>query len=323
MRKSRLCDILRIKYPIIQAPMLWLSWAELVAAVSQSGGLGTIGANSGAREPTKDINLLGERLRQQIQQVRSLTDRPFAVNVMGQDAYSERFAQVVIQEQVPVAVVSGEDAGIYTERFHKVGIKVIHRLLNCTVPKAIEAENEGIDALIAVGYDAGGHVSLDKVPNLVLIPQIVDSVKIPVIAGGGIGDARGFVAAFALGAEGIYMGTRFIATKECPAHPNMKQALIDTDATSITTIDFPFSVLKCMKNPLTERAFSMLAQGIPAEQVEREVFGGKARIAFLEGDLVNGSPIFGQVAGLIHEVVSAGELVKSLVEGYDKVVANL
>lgn len=327
MKKTRVCDLLGIKYPIIQSPMLWISWAELAAAVSNAGGLGTLGLNSGAAAPTKDPIELGERLRVQIQQVRKLTDKPFGVNVLvpmrGDDIYSNRFLEVVIEEKIPVAVVAGDNPRMYTERLKKAGITVLHRFINPTVKAAREAEKAGADAVIIVGFDAGGHLGLEMLSALILVPQVVDAVKLPVIAGGGVADARGIVAIFALGAQAVYMGTRFIATTECQAHPNFKQALVEATETSTVTFKFSQSILRSMKNPMTQQGLDMQARGVPMSEIEKKVFGGRAKAALIEGDLTNGTGFFSPSAGLIKEVVSVKELMTGLVADYDRVKASL
>jgi NAD(P)H-dependent flavin oxidoreductase YrpB (nitropropane dioxygenase family) len=237
--KTRITDLLGIEYPIIQASMAWITDAELAAAVSEAGGLGTIGPNAGSTAVTSDIVETGERLREQIRKCRKLTDRPFAVNflvgVMGWDRdFSDRCVKVGVEERVPVAIVSQGSPALYTERLKNAGMKVLH--VCSTVRHVRKAEEMGVDAAIASGTEGGGHSGFDQITTLCLIPQAVDAVKIPVIAGGGIMDASGFMGALSLGAEGVYVGTRFMATKECPAHPNVKRALLEAADTSTMTI---------------------------------------------------------------------------------------
>ena len=323
MKRTRVCDLLDIDYPIVQAPMLWITWAELAAAVSSAGGLGTIGLNSGATASTRDLNVLGERLRSQIRQVRSLSDKPFAVNVLvmqgSEDPYSDEFVKVMIEEQVPVAVVAGDNPLVYTERLKQAGVKVLHRFVNPTVVAAKEAENAGADAIVIVGFDGGGHLGLEMLSNLVLVPQVVDAVRVPVIAGGGIADARGMMAAFVLGAEGVYMGTRFIATKECNAHLDFKQAIVDASETSTVTFRGASTILRSMKNPLSEKALRMQADGAPIGEIERKVFAGRGKAAMLDGDLANGAGFFSPSAGLRKSVISVKELMQDLATEYDRI----
>ncbi|MBW2324746.1 MAG: nitronate monooxygenase, partial [Deltaproteobacteria bacterium] len=217
--------------------MAWITDAALAAAVSEAGGLGTIGPNSGSETVTTDVKETGERLRVEIRKCRSLTNRPFAVNfVVGVGGLDRKFSdccvEVGIEEKVPVAIVSQGSPRVYTARLKEAGMKVIH--VCSTVRHVRNAEDSGVDAVVASGTEGGGHSGFDQITSLCLVPQTVEAVKIPVIAGGGIVNARGFMGALALGAEGVYMGTRFIATQECPAHINVKQALLKAADTSTT-----------------------------------------------------------------------------------------
>ena len=229
--KTAITELLGIEHPIILAAMAWVTNAEMVAAISNAGGLGTIGPNAGATTITKDVHETGERLRKQIQKVRSLTDRPFAVNfvvgVAGLDKeYSERCIEVGIEERVPIAIVSQGSPTHHTERLKKAGMKVMH--VCATVKHAIKAEELGVDAVIASGTDGGGHSGFDQNTTFCLIPQVASSIEVPVIAGGGVAHGSQLMAALALGAEGVYVGTRFIATIECPALEDYKKALLST-----------------------------------------------------------------------------------------------
>ena len=226
---TRITEILGIDHPIVLAAMAWVSNGQMVGAISKAGALGVIGPNAGAKAVTKDVKETGERLREQIKKVRTITDRPFAVNFVvgaaGLDkAFSERCVEVGIEEQVPVAIVSQGSPAVHTERLKKAGMKVIH--VCATVKHAQKAEETGVDAVVASGTEGGGHSGFDQNTTLCLVPQVADALKIPVIAGGGIADGRQLVAALALGADAAYMGTRFIATLESPAHENFKRAIL-------------------------------------------------------------------------------------------------
>ena len=207
MKITRICGLLDIQYPIIQAPMNWITGIELASAVSNAGGLGTIGPNAGYRAVTTDVAETGERLRKQIKKIKGLSTKPFAVNFSARGGadfkeaigYSKQCVKVAIEEGIPVAILSGTDPQLFTKRLKDAGVKVLHRSIPCTVEDVKKAEEVGVDAVIAVGYEAGGHTSTLKIPNFVLIPQVVDAVKIPIVAGGGIADDRGFIAALALG----------------------------------------------------------------------------------------------------------------------------
>jgi len=227
MGENRICELLGIRYPIIQAPMNWVSGADLVAAVSIAGGLGTLGPNTGADSITLDVELTGERMRDQIKKVRQRTDAPFAVNIVAGFGealkYSRKVVEVVIEEAVPAAIVSVDRPDTYTRVLKDAGIKVLHAI--STARHGKKAQEAGVDAVICEGFEAGGHKGFTELTTLVLTPMVADAVSIPVVTGGGIGDARGVLAALALGADGIYMGTRFMVTRESKATPASKKRL--------------------------------------------------------------------------------------------------
>ena len=210
MKSNRLCELLGIEYPVIQAPMNWITGAELASAVSNAGGLGVLGPNAGANDETDDVIETGERLRQQIKKTKSLTHKPFGVNLMsastdlrpGSKPFSDQCTRVVLEEGVPAVVLAGDKPELYTDRLKEAGIKVLHRALPVNVEIAQKAEQAGVDAFIAVGFEGGGHTGFYHIPTFVLVPQIVNALQIPVVAGGGIADSRGMSAALALGAEG-------------------------------------------------------------------------------------------------------------------------
>jgi len=229
--KTRITEILGVTHPIVLAAMAWVTNAEMVAAVSEAGGLGTLGPNAGSRVVTVDVQETGERLREQIRAVRALTDKTFAVNFVvgagGLDKeFSERCMQVGMEERVPVAVVSQGSAAAYTKQLQEAGMKVIH--VCASVAHAVSAQKAGVDAIVASGTEGGGHSGFDQSTTFCLVPQVTRAVKIPVIAGGGVADGRQLTAALALGAEGVYVGTRFIATQECPAHERYKKVLLNS-----------------------------------------------------------------------------------------------
>jgi enoyl-[acyl-carrier protein] reductase II len=306
MKKNRVCTILGIEYPIVQAPMVWITWAELAAAVSNAGGLGSIGPNAGETAVTSDVVETGERLRRQIRKLKSLTDKPFAVNLvimqptwrgLGGD-YSKQCEKVIFEEWVPVVILSGDDdPSSYTKRLKKAGIKVIHRANPVNVDVAKRAEQAGVDIFAAVGHEGGGHIGTDE---------------IPVIGGGGVADSRGAAAIFALGAEGIYVGTRFITTNECAAHPNVKQAIVRAKDTSTVVCGGSIGLLRAIKNPLIDICLRMASEGAKPEEISK-FYDGAVRRGLIEGDVENGTLPCGAGAGIIKEIKSAADVVKDII----------
>jgi NAD(P)H-dependent flavin oxidoreductase YrpB (nitropropane dioxygenase family) len=345
-------DLLGVAYPIIQASMAWITDAELAAAVSEAGGLGTIGPNAGSRAVTRDIVETGERLREQIRRCRELTDKPFAVNflvgVMGWDRdFSDQCVEVGIEERVPVAVVSQGSPAVYTERLKNAGMKVVH--VCSTVRHVRKAEELGVDAVIASGTEGGGHSGFDQITTLCLIPQAVDAVAIPVVAGGGLVDARGLMGALSLGAEGVYMGTRFMATKECPTHPNVKQAILKATDTSTMAIrhgspvpiederrgnrGFVEERRGSLRMLINDYAKEMLARtdGIAALEEtlntpgtsEESPESNRTVSAFVFGDLEANTITVGQGAGMIDDIPSCRELIERMVGEAESILERL
>lgn len=319
MKKTRFCTLLGIEYPIIQGGMSWIANAELAAAVSNAGGLGLIIANAGMAANGDHV----ENLKKQIKIVRSLTRKPFGANVpIMNNSQIEQIIALLIEEKVPVVVTTAGNPATYTSRLKEAGIKVIHAV--AAVKHAQSAEKHGVDAVIAEGYEAGGHNGMDELPTMVLIPQVVDAVKIPVVAAGGIADARGVVAAMALGADGVQMGTRFIATTECIAHPNFKEAVVKANDTDTVITCRKLGGTRILKNPLATKLVEMEAAGASIEDFLAVVgTTNLTRIGELEGDIARGQAYCGAIAGIIKEVKSAGEIIRDIVEDYDKVVAGL
>ncbi len=330
MKKSVLCELLGIEYPVVQAPMTWLTGAELVAAVSAAGGLGVIGPNAGERTQTDDVMETGERLRRQIRKVKSLTDNPFGVNLMtffadhadNSKAFSDRCFKVILEEKVPVVVLAGSGPREYAEHLKKEHVKVLFRPLQPCVVTAKEAEEAGIDALIAVGFEAGGHAGYDRIPTFVLVPQIVDAINIPVIAGGGIVDGRGMAAALALGAQGIYMGTRFVATTECSAHQNVKEAIVNAGDASTVSVAGTVGMLRALKSPLMERCIQLEARGGNLQEMSNLYRPGYA-IGMVHGNMAEGTIVCGAGAGLIKEIKGAAQVVQDIVDEAKRVIAGL
>jgi len=331
MKRTPLCQLLGINYPVIQAPMSWVATAELAAAVSEAGGLGTIGPNAGMtrQREARDVEAATRCFREQIRRTRTITSKPFAANIpVGwgkQREITDRLVEVAIQERLPIAVVSMGSSQPYTAKLKAVGIKVIHAV--GSVEHAKKAEMDGVDAVVCEGYEGGGHLGGEESTTFVLVPQVVDAVKIPVIAGGGIVDGRGAAAAFALGAQAVYMGTRFLATIECAAHPAVKESIIRATDTSTVAFGRKTGLSRCLKNEYTKRHMELEARGASFKELreyERTCpsLGEWRRLpgALIAGNIEEGTLAMGAGSGMIREILTAGEVVRRVVKEYDEVV---
>jgi enoyl-[acyl-carrier protein] reductase II len=318
MKKTRLCELLGIEYPIIQGGMVWIANAELAAAVSNAGGLGLISPT--ARMSSNDDQV--ENLKKQIEIAKSLTSRPFGVNLpIMNNPQIEALVDTVIKAKVKAVATAAGNPALYTGRFKEAGIKVLH--LVAAVRHAQSAEKRGVDAIIAEGYEAGGHNGLDELTTFTLVPQVADAVSIPVVAAGGIADARGIVAALALGAEGVQMGTRFVATRECAAHQNFKDAIVKAADTDTAITGRKIGPTRVLKNELATKLLDMEAAGASAEELLAFIGSGRSRTGQLEGDLAKGEAYCGSIAAMIKEIKSVAEVIQSIVDNYDKVLARL
>ena len=316
MKRTRICDLLGIDYPIIQGGMTWIAGAELAAAVSEAGGLGIISPNAGMELEADPA----EHLRGLIRKAKGLTNRPFGVNFPVVDTPKE-LVDVAIDEGVRVVTTSAGNPATYTSYLKEAGVKVLH--LVASVRHAEGAERRGVDAVIAEGYEAGGHNGFDELATMVLVPQVVDAVSIPVVAAGGIVDSRGVVAAFALGAEGVQMGTVFITTHECIAHQNFKETVVNAIDTGTVITGRKLGPTRGLKSQLSEKLLEMEAGGASAEEMQAFLGAFRARAGQLEGNLDEGEMYCGAGVGMIKEIVSAGEVVRRIVDGYEAVVGRL
>lgn len=317
MKKTRICDLLGIEYPIIQGGMTWIANAELAAAVSAAGGLGIISPNAGMALEGDVLQCL----REQIATARGLTDKPFGVNLSVQLPEVRELIDIIIEEGIKVVTTSAGNPATYTPLLKEYGIKVLHVV--ASVRHAKGAERAGVDAVIAEGYEAGGHNGFDELSTMVLVPQVVDAVGVPVVAAGGIADARGLVAALALGADGVQMGTSFVATTECIAHPAFKKAIVDAADTGTVITGRTLGPSRILKGEFASKVLEMEAKGATAEELLAFIGIARSRTGELDGDLAEGEAYCGAVAGMVTGIVSAGEVVRRLVEGYDAVVARL
>ena len=310
MLRTRITEMLGIEYPVIQGGMMWLATAELAAAVSNAGGLGIIAALS-----CED----GDGLRKEIDKCRRLTDKPFGVNIsmlpdLATDERIEELVDAVAGEQVTAVETAGRTPEPYLPRLKRAGIKVIHK---CTsVRHAQTAERLGVDAVVIVGFEAAGHPGMDEVTTFILLQKASRAVTIPVIVAGGIFDARGFVAALALGAEGVLMGTRFMLTRECWAHERIKAWL--TKATELDTMIIERSInnaARVIKNEPAARTLAMEERGATLAELLTVISGRLARQAYQAGDRDAGVISCGQVIGLIDTVPAVKEVMVEIIDG--------
>ena len=310
MIKTRLCTLLGITHPIIQGGMAWVSTAELVAAVSEAGGLGILGGG----------NAPPDYVRAQIQEVKRWTDKPFGVNIPLFSSYVDDVVQICIEERVEVVATGAGNPAPVMPPLKEAGITVIPVVSSVALAKRVE--RMGADAVVAEGMESGGHIG--DVATMPLIPQVVDAVNIPVIAAGGFADGRGLAAALALGAVGIQMGTRFICTTECIAHPNYKQKIVDAgDRATITTGHSLGHPVRAIKNPMTRKFQEMEREANVNEEELIKLGTGKLRLAVEQGDMVNGSIMAGQISGLIHDIVPTRELIERIVSEAEEILNNM
>lgn len=297
--KTRVNELLGIKYPIIQGGMAWVAEHNLAAAVSNAGGLGIIGAGGAP----------AEFVREQIRKAKEATEQPFGVNVMLMNPEADEIAKVIVDEGVRVVTTGAGNPAKYMEMWKEAGVKVIPVIASVAMAKMME--RGGADAVVAEGMESGGHIGATT--TMALVPQVADAVSIPVIAAGGIADGRGIAAAFMLGAQGVQMGTRFVAAKESIAHDNYKERLIkardiDSEITGMST-GHPIRVLR---NQMSRQYLKLEKEGAGFEELERLTLGS-LRKAVMEGDVVNGSVMAGQIAGLVKKEQTCKEIIDELV----------
>lgn len=298
MNKNIFCDMVGIKYPIIQGAMAWIADSSLASAVSNAGGLGIIAAGTAPVE----------MVREEIRRTKTLTDKPFGVNIMLLSPHAEELARMVCEEGVKVVTTGAGNPGKYIPMWKEHGIKVIPVIPSVALAKRME--RAGADAVVAEGCEAGGHIG--ELTTMALLPQVVDGVTIPVIAAGGVGDKRGVVAAFALGAAGVQVGTRFLVAKECTVHQNYKDKIIASkDIDTVVTGRSTGHPVRALRNKLT-RQFQLLEKdNTPPEKLD-ELGKGALVKAVKEGDVDNGSLMAGQIAGLICKEQSCEEIIKDM-----------
>ena len=306
--KTRVTALLGIEYPIIQGGMAWVAEHTLAAAVSEAGGLGLIG---GANAP-------GEVVREEIRKARELTDKPFGVNVMLMSPFADDVAKVVVEEGIKVVTTGAGNPGKYMEMWKNAGIKVIPVVASVALARMME--KGGADAVVAEGTESGGHIG-DQT-TMSLVPQVADAVSIPVIAAGGIADGRGIAAAFMLGAEAVQMGTRFVVAKESIVHQNYKDRIIKAkDIDSAVTGRSHGHPIRSLRNQMTREYLKMEQEGRPFEELEYLTMG-TLRKAVMEGDVMHGTVMAGQIAGMVKKAQTCKEMISEMTAEAEKLLSG-
>ncbi len=317
MFKTRITELFGIEYPIIQGGMQWLGRAPMAAAVSNAGGLGIMTCAS--------FDGLGA-LRDEIKLCKSMTDKPFALNVnlfpTVRPVPNEAYIEVIADEGVKIVESSGRSPEALMPLLKQAGITVIHKVAGARFAQT--AERVGCDAVTIVGYECGGHPSMDDMTSLVLTPLTVDAVSIPVVAGGGFADARGLVTALALGAEGVLMGTRFMATKECPVHDNIKRRVVESgEGATVITLRSLRNNDRVLKNQVSLKVLEMEKEGASLEDLLPYISGLRGKQALEEGDAEGGHLSVGQVSAIINDVPTVKELIDGIITEAQEIIHRL
>ncbi len=303
---KKLTEILGIEVPIIQGGMIWCSGWELASAVSNAGGLGTIGAGS----------MYPEILKEQIRKCKAATDKPFAVNLPLIYPDVDKHIQTILEEEVPVVITSAGNPKLHAQTFRLAGRKVLHVVSSAKFAK--KAEDAGCDAVIAEGFEAGGHNGREETTTLCLIPQVVDAVSIPVIAAGGIADGRSMMAAMVLGAEGVQMGSRFVATHESSAHPAFKDAVIHAGEGDTMLTLKELTPVRLLNNHFADQVRLAYQSNATIDQLQTLLGRGRAKKGMFEGDLIEGELEIGQVASRLGNLMTAAQVVNGTIEEWKK-----
>lgn len=309
--KNRVTELFKIKYPVIQAGMIWCSGWELASAVSNAGGLGLIGSGS----------MYPDVLREQIKKCKAATNKPFGVNVPLLYPDIEKHIQIIIEEKVPIVFTSAGNPSTWTKHLKAEGITVVHVVSNTKF--AIKCQECGVDAIVAEGFEAGGHNGREETTTICLLPMIRNKISIPLIAAGGIGSGEAMLAAFALGAEGVQIGSLFAASKESSAHENFKKSIVETGdgGTQLTLKEL--TPVRLIKNAFFEQIQAAYRNGASNEELTAILGRGRAKKGMFEGDLVNGELEIGQIAATINTIKPANEIMTDILTGYNQKLKEL
>jgi enoyl-[acyl-carrier protein] reductase II len=308
---SSITSLFNIKYPIVQAGMVWASGWKLASAVSNAGGLGLIGAGS----------MYPDVLREHIQQCKAATDKPFGVNVPLMYPNIEEIMKIIVEEKVPIVFTSAGNPKTWTGYLKENGIKVVHVVSSSKFAK--KAEDAGCDAVVAEGFEAGGHNGREETTTMILVPVVRAAIKIPLIAAGGIATGRQMLAAMVLGADGVQIGSRFVCTPEASSHMAFKEAVIKAEEGDTLLSMKKLMPVRLLKNPFFDIVRSAELAGADEEELKQILGRARAKKGMFEGDLTEGELEIGQVSALIHEIKPAADIVKEICDGYEAALMEL
>mgnify|MGYP002701107176 CR=1 FL=1 len=303
---NRITNLFKVQYPLIQAGMIWNSGWKLASAVSNAGGLGIIGAGS----------MYPDVLQEHITKCKRATAKPFGVNIPMLYPNIDEIIEIVIKEKIPIVCTSAGNPKIYTSRLKQHGITVVHVV--SSVKFALKAQDAGVDAVVAEGFEAGGHNGRDETTTFTLIPMVKQHIQIPLIAAGGIADGKGMLAAMILGADGVQIGSRFVASYESSAHQNFKQEVVKAkEGDTLLTLK-ELAPVRLLKNKFFDQLMELYKTNPSKEQLTQLLGRARAKRGMFEGDLEDGELEIGQVAGLIHQIKPAAQIVKEIMEEFDR-----
>jgi enoyl-[acyl-carrier protein] reductase II len=301
---NRIQALFGIRYPIVQGGMIWCSGWELASAVSNAGGLGLIGSGS----------MYPDVLEEHVQKCKAATDKPFGVNLPMLYPDIDKHIETIVQYKVPIVFTSAGNPATYTAYLKSKGIKVVHVV--SSVKFALKAQAAGVDAVVAEGFEAGGHNGRDETTTFCLIPMVAEQIQLPLIAAGGISNGKGMLAALNLGADGVQLGSRFVATEESSAHALFKEKVVQAkEGDTLLTLK-ELTPVRLLKNPFFQHVMDAYSRGANPEELKELLGRGRAKRGMFEGDMNEGELEIGQIAGLIHDVLPAGKVVEQLIEEY-------
>lgn len=304
LMKTRITELFGIEFPIVQAGMIWCSGWELAAAVSHAGGLGVIGSGS----------MYPDVLRQHLQKCRAATHKPFAVNLPLLYPQIEDHIQLIIDAKVPIVITSAGNPATYCSRFKEAGILVVHVVSSTKF--ALKAQNAGCDAVVAEGFEAGGHNGREETTTLCLVPRVAETLKIPVIAAGGIYNGATMLAAMAMGADAVQVGSRFVASHESSAHAQFKQQIIETEEGDTVLTLKELTPVRLIKNPFYQQVAQAYQAGATKEELTQLLGRGRAKKGMFEGDLAEGELEIGQAAAHLNDILPAASIVHNMMQEY-------